>query len=700
MTKGSVLHGITSKTSTEAKLRLLNLNGLPRLLVCQNGNKFHKNNAASTKDVKRIYSWLTPSSIYQKQKLQLNHCDLIKRNHMAGGVTGRDKDLDYDKLSYRELSRFMLGYVWPKNNFNIKARVIGSLSLLITAKLLNLQIPLFFKNAIDGFSQAGAEVPEAVFATACSLILMYGCARAGASFCNEMRDALFATVSQRSIRNVARSLFEHLHNLDLKFHLNRQTGGLSKAIDRGTRGINFTMRAVVFHIVPTFLEVSLVSGILWYNCGGSFAAVTLSTLLAYAAWTFSITSWRTKYRIRMNRADGKIGNLAIDSLINYETVKYFNNEPFEVNRYDSVLAKYEDANLKTNQSLALLNFGQQFIFSAGLTAMMLLAAQGIKEGNLTVGDLVYVNGLLFQLSFPLNFLGTIYRDIKQSVIDMEALFNLMKQKPNIKMPEGAPELQLSDMDTSITFNDVMFGYSKEKEILENVNFHVESGQSVGIVGGSGSGKSTIIRLLYRFYDCEKGSIKVGGHDITEVDLDSFRKTISVVPQDTVLFHDTIYHNISYGDLNASRESVEEAAKLAEVHHSIMNMPNGYDTMVGERGLKLSGGEKQRIAIARAILKDPQIVLYDEATSSLDSITEENILGAIKKMTKNRTSIFIAHRLSTVMDCDQIFVLDHGRISEKGTHEELMSDPTSRYSQLWRSQNKHMEDGSSSEDDQN
>jgi len=617
---------------------------------------------------------------------------------MAGGVTGRDKDLDYDKLSYRELSSFMLGYVWPKNNFNIKARVVGSLSLLVTAKLLNLQIPLFFKNAIDGFSEAGAEVPEAVFATACSLILMYGFARAGASFCNEMRDALFATVSQRSIRNVARSLFEHLHNLDLKFHLNRQTGGLSKAIDRGTRGINFTMRAVVFHIVPTFLEVSLVTSILWYNCGAPFAAVTLSTLLAYAAWTFSITSWRTKYRIRMNRADGKIGNLAIDSLINFETVKYFNNEKFEVNRYDQVLAKYEDANLKTNQSLALLNFGQQFIFSVGLTAMMLLAAQGINAGNLTVGDLVYVNGLLFQLSFPLNFLGTIYRDIRQSVIDMEALFNLMKQKPGIKMIEGAPALQLSDTDASITFNDVMFGYSREKEILKDVSFHVGSGQSVGIVGGSGSGKSTIIRLLYRFYDCQKGSIKVGGHDITEVDLDSFRKTISVVPQDTVLFHDTIYHNIAYGDLNASKESVEEAAKLAEVHHSILNMPNGYDTMVGERGLKLSGGEKQRIAIARAILKDPQIVLYDEATSSLDSITEENILGAIKKMTKNRTSIFIAHRLSTVMDCDQIFVLNEGRIAEHGTHEELMSHPDSTYSKLWRSQNKHME--VSSEDEGN
>jgi len=617
---------------------------------------------------------------------------------MAGGVTGRDKDLDYDKLSYRELSSFMLGYVWPKNNFNIKARVVGSLSLLVTAKLLNLQIPLFFKNAIDGFSGAGAEVPEAVFATACSLILMYGAARAGASFCNEMRDALFATVSQRSIRNVARSLFEHLHNLDLKFHLNRQTGGLSKAIDRGTRGINFTMRAVVFHIVPTFLEVSLVTSILWYNCGAPFAAVTLSTLLAYAAWTFSITSWRTKYRIRMNRADGKIGNLAIDSLINFETVKYFNNEKFEVHRYDQVLAKYEDANLKTNQSLALLNFGQQFIFSVGLTAMMLLAAQGINAGNLTVGDLVYVNGLLFQLSFPLNFLGTIYRDIRQSVIDMEALFNLMKQKPGIKMIEGAPALQLSDTDTSITFNDVMFGYSREKEILKNVSFHVNSGQSVGIVGGSGSGKSTIIRLLYRFYDCQKGSVKVGGHDITEVDLDSFRRTISVVPQDTVLFHDTIYHNIAYGDLNASRESVEEAAKLAEVHHSILNMPNGYDTMVGERGLKLSGGEKQRIAIARAILKDPQIVLYDEATSSLDSITEENILGAIKKMTKNRTSVFIAHRLSTVMDCDQIFVLNEGRIAENGTHEELMSQPDSTYSKLWRSQNKHME--VSSEDEGN
>jgi len=606
------------------------------------------------------------------------------------GVHGRDENLEYKKLSYKKLAKLTFEYVWPKNNPSIKARVLGSLCLLVFAKVLTIHIPLLYKNAIDGCNQTNY-VPcndeYDLFTYRCSLIILWGIANAGVSFCNESRDAMFASVSQRSIRKIAKKLYKHLHNLGLEYHLNRQTGGLGKAIDRGTRGINTTLRAVVLTIVPTLLEVTMVTSIIWYNCGILFAAVTFATIISYSLWTLAITSWRTKYRIQMNKADNKIGNLAHDSLLNYETVKYFNNENFEVDRYDQVLANYESANLKTYQSLALLNFGQKLIFSIGLTSIMIFAVFGIRDGDLTVGDLVYLNGLLFQLSFPLNFLGGIYRDLKQAIIDMEGLFKLLEKEEDVKVAQDAKELELPDNQTSIEFTNVTFGYNKEKEILHDVNFHVKSGQSVGIVGGSGNGKSTIIRLLYRFYDCNGGAIMIGGHDITQVELNSLRKTISVVPQDTVLFHDTIYYNISYGDLNASKEKVENAAKMAEVHESILSMPDGYNTMVGERGLKLSGGEKQRIAIARAILKDPQIVLYDEATSSLDSLTEENILRAIKRMTKNRTSIFIAHRLSTVMDCDQIFVLEKGNIIENGTHEELLMNSDSKYTKLWKSQNK-------------
>jgi len=383
-----------------------------------------KNNQLSNKSVSRKhYSW---------KPLQTKQLAGV-RPYMAGSVTGRDDSLEYKPLSTRKLIKFMMGYVWPKDKPDIKVKVVGSLALLLGAKALNIQVPYFFKLAIDNFNNSGVEIPEAMFASILTVIVMYGTAKAGASACNELRDAVFASVAQRSIRNVARSLFQHLHTLDLKFHLDRQTGGLSKAIDRGTRGINFALRAVVFHIIPTALEVSLVSGILWYTCGPQFAAVTVATIALYAAWTFSVTSWRTKYRIAMNKADNDIGNIAVDSLINFETVKYFNNEKFEVKRYDNVLAHYEDANLKTNQSLALLNFGQQFIFSCGLTAMMTLAAYGIKDGSMSVGDLVYVNAILFQLSLPLNFLGTIYRDIKQSMIDMEAMFNLMQTKRDINV---------------------------------------------------------------------------------------------------------------------------------------------------------------------------------------------------------------------------------------------------------------------------
>ncbi|XP_039264608.2 iron-sulfur clusters transporter ABCB7, mitochondrial-like [Styela clava] len=606
----------------------------------------------------------------------------------SSSVVGRIEGVESTPVGAKKILKFMMSYVWPKDKPQVRKRVVLSLSLLAGAKIMNVQVPFLFKYAVDNISAMATNSPElAVFTTVYFLILGYGAARISASLFNELRDAVFAKVAQSSIREIARTLFSHLHALDMRFHMGRQTGALSKAIDRGTRGINFVFRALVFNIVPTLFEVSLVSFILWYKCGSQFALVTVSTLAAYIAWTLSITAWRTKFRQKMNQADNQMGNIAIDSLINYETVKYFNNEQFETQRYDAVLKKYEDANLRTNTSLALLNFGQQFIFGCGLTAIMLLAGQGIKNGQMSVGDLVMVNGLLFQLSGPLNFLGSVYRDIRQSLIDMGTMFTLTEIKKEIvDIPDAMP-LRTHHGETSIRFEDVTFGYTKDKKILDGLSLEVPAGKKVAIVGGSGSGKTTIARLLYRFYDPWHGNIFINDQNIRIVTLDSLRRLIGIVPQETVLFHDTIYHNIAYGDLSAEKDQVLDAARMADIHDSILAMPKQYETPVGERGLKLSGGEKQRVAIARAVLKQPCIILYDEATSSLDSITEQNILKALRRVTINRTSIFIAHRLSTVMDCDEIIVLENGKVVQRGTHEQLIASSDSLYSKLWESQNK-------------
>ncbi|CAH2075623.1 unnamed protein product, partial [Iphiclides podalirius] len=602
---------------------------------------------------------------------------------------------DAKPVSGMDMIRGMMEYVWPKDNAMIRNRVMVSLSLLFGAKVMNVTVPFLFKYAVDEVNRTAAgdllldvaTAPQLLGTSAVCLLLGYGMARASAAGFNELRNAVFAKVAQHSIRRLACNVFTHLHNLDLGFHLGRQTGALSKTIDRGSRAINFVLSAMVFNVVPTIFELALVSSILGLKGGLAFAGVALSCVGVYAAFTLAVTQWRTQFRVHMNRAENEAGNKAVDSLINYETVKYFNNERYELEKYDQSLKKYEEASLKTASSLALLNFGQHAIFSAGLSVIMLMAAQEIVKGNMTVGDLVMVNGLLFQLSIPLGFLGSVYREVRQALIDMQTMFTLMTVQSKIKEGAGAAPLAVSPSSAGIEFRDVSFKYVNGKPIFDALSFSIAPGEKVGIVGGSGSGKSTMVRLLYRFFEPQAGRITIGGQDIREVDLASLRRAIAIVPQDCVLFHDTIFHNLHYGDLTKSAEEVYKASKMAELHDSVLTWPKGYETQVGERGLKLSGGEKQRVAIARAILKDAPVVVFDEATSSLDSITEHAILQALQAATKGRTSICIAHRLATVADADRILVLRDGAIAESGTHHQLLADGGSFYRQLWLKQNR-------------
>nr|CAG4638312.1 EOG090X02PU [Cyclestheria hislopi] len=596
-------------------------------------------------------------------------------------------------ISSAQVLNSMFKYIWPKDKPEIRNRVIVAMSLLASAKLLNIGVPFLFKFAVDHLNThlnsplTLADPQSSVVTMAIALLIGYGVARCTAAGFNELRNAVFAKVAQHSIRKIAKNVFIHLHNLDLAFHLNRQTGALSKAIDRGSRGMNFLLTALVFNIVPTVFEVSLVSTILGTRCGAEFAAVTLGCIGIYTAYTLSVTQWRTKFRIGMNKAENEAGNKAVDSLINYETVKYFNNELYEADEYDKSLAKYEVASLKTSTSLALLNFGQQAIFSVALATIMVLAAKQIVQGTMTVGDLVMVNGLLFQLSLPLNFLGSVYREIRQAMIDMQTMFTLMNVKPIITSKLNAPLLSMTPQEATISFKDVHFSYTESKPIFQGLDFTVPAGKTVALVGGSGSGKSTIVRLLYRFFEPQKGTIFIGDRDINTVDINSVRHAVAVVPQDPVLFHNTIYYNLAYGNFRKGPEDVYQAAKMAGIHDAIMSWPKQYETSVGERGLKLSGGEKQRVAIARAILKGSPILVFDEATSSLDSITESNIMEALKQATLNRTSVIIAHRLSTVVDADEILVLGNGQVIERGTHTQLLSRQDSMYAKLWNTQHK-------------
>ena len=579
----------------------------------------------------------------------------------------------------------MARYLWPKNDLGARARVATALALLVASKVLNVQVPFYFKNIVDSMNVDFAALGGTAWTVGGAMIVAYGATRIGAAVFQEIRNAIFASVAQKAIRRVACNVFEHLLRLDLNFHLSRQTGGLTRAIDRGTKGISFLLTSMVFHIIPTVLEISMVCGILAYQYGPQFAAITAATMVAYTSFTVITTSWRTKFRKQANAADNAGATVAVDSLINFEAVKYFNNEKYEVGRYDTALSNYEKASIKVTTSLSFLNAGQNLIFSSALSGMMYLAANGIANGSLTIGDLVMVNQLVFQLSIPLNFLGSVYRELRQSLLDMETLFNLQKVNIAVKEPEKPKSLQLTK-GGEIKFESVSFGYHEYRPILRNMSLTIPAGQKIAIVGPSGCGKSTILRLLFRFYDTQEGRILIDDQDIRDVSLQSLREAIGVVPQDTPLFNNTIEHNIRYGNMNASSQDVRNAAKRARVHEIVDGLPEGYNTMVGERGMMISGGEKQRLAVSRLILKDPPLLFFDEATSALDTYTEQSLLQNINSILKEkaRTSVFVAHRLRTIFDSDKIIVLKDGHVAESGTHSQLLA-AEGVYAELWHAQ---------------
>ncbi|HJD61101.1 MAG TPA: ABC transporter ATP-binding protein/permease [Rickettsia endosymbiont of Columbicola hoogstraali] len=569
----------------------------------------------------------------------------------------------------------LLPYLWSKD-FNIRLRIVTSLICLLLAKVINIFVPIVYKYVIDGLNK------NLALSVTIGMIMVYGGTKIFVQIFSELRNIIFSKVGHQATRFIALNVFKYMHNLSMRFHITRKTGCLSRSIERGTKGIEAMLRYSLFNILPTSVEIILVSGILWYVYGIWFSFIILVTMAIYVIYTCLISTWRISFAREMNQSDNTANNRAIDSLLNFETVKYFSNEEYEASKFNEALQIYEKSATKTTNSLSILNIGQDVIISLGLVALMILSATKINQGKMTVGDLIMVNTYLFQLSIPLSILGFAYREIKNALVGMEDMFNLLDIPEEVEDAKDAKELTI--LKGEVAFKDVNFAYNQERPILHNISFTIDSGKTLAIVGSSGAGKSTISRLLFRFYDINSGSITIDGQDIRGVTQSSLRKSIGIVPQDTVLFNDTIYYNIAYGDNSASYDEVIAASKNAHIHEFITSLPEGYETQVGERGLKLSGGEKQRIAIARTLLKNPTIYVFDEATSSLDTKTEKLIQASLKEISEHYTTLIIAHRLSTIIDADEIIVLDNGYIVECGNHKTLLKQK-GYYAELWYKQ---------------
>ena len=576
-------------------------------------------------------------------------------------------------------------YLWPKQQLWVKRRVILALMCLTLAKIVAVSTPFLFKAVVDGLASNGGSTDALMLLIGASgIVFAYGFFRLASVGFGELRDIIFAKVAQRALRSLALETFEHIHALSLRYHISRKTGGLSRVIERGVKGVDFLLRFMLFSIIPLIIELTLVSIILFVVFDIWYLVVVVITITLYIWFTFAVAEWRVKIRKEMNKQDTEANQKAIDSLLNFETVKYFNAEKIETARYDESMKRYESAALKTSYSLSFLNVGQSFLITAGLVSVMIMAAIGVQNGSLTVGDFVMVNAYMIQITMPLNFLGTVYREIRQALVDMSEMFELLSQAPDVIDSKDAYDLRVTE--GRIDFRNISFGYERNRVILKNFNLSVKSGENVAIVGTSGSGKSTIGRLMFRFYDINEGELLIDGNNIKDVTQSSLHSQIGIIPQDTVLFNDTIYYNIAYGNPDTDENSVVEAAKSARIHDFISNLPDGYKTTVGERGLKLSGGEKQRVGIARTLLKNPPILLLDEATSSLDTETENDIQENLYTMLKGRTVISIAHRLSTIANNDLIVVLEDGEIVERGSHKELLA-MKGRYSKMWSNQAK-------------
>ena len=582
--------------------------------------------------------------------------------------------------TYLKTFNLLFPFLWPNKRSDLRKRVSLALICLILAKVASVYTPLILGRSVDSLTELSSGI-NLLMLIPIALIISYGVARIASLTFEGMRDALFSKVSQHAIREVTLTIFKHLHSLSLQFHLNRQTGALSKFIDRGTKGIDFLLRYVIFNVVPTFIEIILVSIILLNLYGYFYALITIITITIYVILTFIITQWRVQFRRDMNSADNSVSTKMIDSLLNFETVKYFNNENHEFNRLDVSLKKYELAANKSRHSLSLLNIAQIIVIMSGITIMLVMTAFGIRSNDISIGGFVVINAYMLQLYQPLNFLGSVYREIQQSLVDMENMFNLLDEKSKVK--DSLKQLNINNK-TEIKFSNISFGYDERRTVIKDISFDVPNGKKVAIVGPTGAGKSTISRLLFRFYDPTIGNIYINDENINSISQHSLRKIIGVVPQDTVLFNDTIHYNISYGDPKASEDDIINAAKNADIHNFVISLPDGYETIVGERGLKLSGGEKQRVAIARTFLKNPKILFFDEATSALDSTTEKEIQKNLENMSKDKTTLIIAHRLSTAAYADNIIVLDKGSIIEQGSHNYLL-DLKGKYFEMWEKQ---------------